>query len=93
MKEGQIFHSKTLTLFFQQKKENPFRIGIIVSNKIDKRAVVRNKIRRTIREVFKTNTNNIQPGCLMVFMVKKLAPGNYEQIKTDVENLLTKLNK
>ena len=38
------------------------RLGILVSNKVSKKAVERNKIRRRIRESFRLQVETVQPG-------------------------------
>jgi len=37
-----------------------FRFGVTVSRKVDKRAVIRNKIRRRVKEVFRLNQHKIK---------------------------------
>ncbi len=37
------------------KPSKELKIGIIVSKKVDKRATKRNKVKRTIREIFRNN--------------------------------------
>ncbi len=49
---GVVFHSGGITVFCGKKKtaDFPTRIGFVVSKKIHKRAVKRNRIRRLMRE-------------------------------------------
>ncbi|MFH1187773.1 MAG: ribonuclease P protein component [bacterium] len=55
-----------LTNFFNFKiKKNNLeqsRFCIIVSNKVDKRAVIKNRIKRQISEIIRLNMNNIKTG-------------------------------
>jgi ribonuclease P protein component len=54
------------------KNESSFsRFGFIVSKKIDKRATVRNRIKRQIRVCIENNIDKIQIGYDMLFILKK----------------------
>ncbi len=54
------------------KNEKSFnRFGFIVSKKIDKRATVRNRVKRKIRVCIETNFDKIKPGYDMLFILKK----------------------
>lgn len=47
------------------------RYGFVVSKKIDKRAVIRNKIKRKARKCIEDKLRNIQGGYDMLFIIKK----------------------
>lgn len=47
------------------------RFGIIISTRIDKKAVTRNKLRRQLSEVLRTNLSSIKAGYDIVFFTKK----------------------
>lgn len=74
--------------------EGPVKIGIIVSNKVSKRAVERNRIRRLVRTVARKYLENNKEGYKFVFLAKKSAeradPGNLQK---DAESLLDKYAK
>lgn len=54
------------------KNEKSFnRFGFIVSKRIDKRATVRNKVKRGIRVCIEGNFDKIKPGYDMLFILKK----------------------
>jgi ribonuclease P protein component len=55
-KTGRRVHCGVITLLYRRissSKPNPTQIGIVVSTKIDKRATVRNTIKRRLRVVFR----------------------------------------
>lgn len=60
------------------------RFGIIVSKKIDKRAVGRNKIKRAFREVLISLSKNMTPGYDMLFIAK---PGTLNREKEGIKRL------
>lgn len=48
------------------------RFGFVVSKKIDKRAVVRNKAKRFFRSYIEENLEKIKPGRDFLFILKKI---------------------
>lgn len=49
--------------------KKPYRVAVVVSRKVNKSAVTRNRIRRRVYEVVRTNSQTIQPGVDLVFTV------------------------
>lgn len=47
------------------------RVGIVISKKIDKRAVVRNRMKRLIYSIIQEIWKNIQPGYDVLFVIRK----------------------
>jgi ribonuclease P protein component len=91
--KGQIFQGKFFGLLLTSQKDlqNFTRFGMIVSNKIAKKAVTRNKIRRLLTESLSIFSPKIKKGHDGVFLAKKAASqADYPQIKKDVELLLKK---
>jgi ribonuclease P protein component len=66
------------------------RIGISISQKVSKRAVVRNRIKRQIRAAFRQFLPNLSPGWMLVIVVKPSATQcGYEQFLQELKQLLT----
>jgi ribonuclease P protein component len=51
-----------LALSPRESSEEPTRLGITITTKVDKRAVRRNRLRRRIRELYRTNLEVIPSG-------------------------------
>jgi ribonuclease P protein component len=54
--------------------ENSFevnRYGIVVSTKLDKRAVVRNKLHRRVKNIIKKEEQNIKQGFDLIFLFRE----------------------
>jgi ribonuclease P protein component len=67
----------------------PPRIGISISQKVSKRAVVRNRIKRQIRAVLQQLLPQIAPGWQLVIVVKPNATQcGYEQFLQELKQLL-----
>jgi len=68
------------------------RFAFIVSRKVSTKAVVRNKIRRKVREAIRLEMKNYQPGSDNIFIVLpgKIKKENLADIPGCVEALLRK---
>jgi len=89
-KNGHLWQGKFFGLLLSKSDSNKdvSRFGIIVSNKIDKRAVKRNKIRRLIYEAIWLLHPQIRKGAEGVFLVKKaISQATLPEIKKEIENL------
>lgn len=65
------------------------RFGIIISLKVDKKAFVRNKIKRRIRAIIFQNLKTIKPGFdIMIFTKPEIKELDYWQLKNKLEGLL-----
>lgn len=67
------------------------KFGFVVSKKVDRRAVVRNRVKRQMREVVRllVSKEAINPGFLIVLLVKKEIVGkSYGEIADDIHSVL-----
>ena len=68
-----------------RKDKDNSRFGFIISTRISKKAVVRNKIKRTISDYIRININMIKNGLDVVFLIKPaILKLNKEQKKNSV---------
>lgn len=75
--------------------ENFSRFGITVTKKISKKAVIRNKIRRRLREAIRKNLINLgQEKFDYVFIARNFIINmNFSKLLEDVQNAILKANK
>ena len=91
-KNGKAKTGGFIFLKFLKNDLNVSRFGFIVSLKIAKKAVVRNKIKRRLRQVIRNNINEIKPGFDIVITAKpEIVNKNYQEIKNELENLFKTL--
>ncbi len=70
--------SFSIPFFITKAKPNRLlfnRFGVIISKKIDKRAVVRNRIKRLIYSIIEELYKNIKPGYDILILTRKNAVG------------------
>jgi len=72
--------------------QRPTRIGIVISNKIDKRATRRNELKRKIRAIVREILPEINGGHDIIIQVKKAPeyPYNFQAIKAQIESVFKK---
>ena len=91
LKQGRIMGSDFLFFKFFKNNLNTIRVAFIVSKKISQKAVVRNKIKRRLREVFRIYLSNLKTGYDLVFFTKKgIEKKCFGEIQAEVERLFIK---
>ncbi len=74
--KGVVYQSESFGVASLKKDEKDDTLfGFVVSSKISKDAVVRNKIKRSLHEACRMNYSYIKPGHYIVFLVKPQAVG------------------
>lgn len=82
---ARVVHTPFFTLRVTQNTTTNTRFGFVVSKKIDRRAVVRNKVKRKIRSCIEEMKASIKPGFDLLFFAKKTAVE--EERKTILDRL------
>lgn len=88
------FWAKSDFLTIKSVKNNLLRsrFGFVVSAKVSKKAVERNKIKRQMRDIVRKGIDSIKTGFDIVIIASPLSNKvNYQIIKDDLINLLKKL--
>lgn len=79
-------NSNNFTLLYSQTELDP-KFAIVVSKKVSKKAVDRNKIKRIVREAIKANINKLKGNYLIIARPNVLNLEN-EQIVKEITTLL-----
>lgn len=93
--KGSSIYSRNLKLLWQPAKPDSYKVAIVVSKKIHKSAVVRNRIRRRLYEATRRFYAQEQLGCDLVYVVQNasLATLPAADVQAEVDSLLKKLPK
>lgn len=82
--DGKLIQSKSFGLgLYNRKDDEPSRFGFIISTKISKKAVIRNRIKRLMSEVIRQNIDKLEKGYDVLFLIK---PSILKIDKTAIEN-------
>lgn len=93
--KGRSINGNLFTFFIEQTNKNTAsQFGIIVSNKVSKKAVDRNSIKRKVRDFLQKNIIPTDLGYKCVIVAKKSSlKQNKENIWKDLESIFSKTNK
>ncbi len=91
--KGSKFGNRHFQFYYVKNGKNTNRLGIIVSKKLSKRAVVRNKVRRRIRESYRIHSGTIKTGYDFIIIAKnRCAEDSYADLDRSVGHLFYKTN-
>lgn len=89
---GQKYHSKHL-IVFAVKNDGPTRLGLTVSRKVGG-AVVRNKLKRRLREIFRLSLSSFLINTDIMIVAKKNASTlDYKQLNQEVFSVCSRMKK
>ena len=84
---GKSFANKKLVIYYIKNNDEKLRVGISISKKVGK-AVVRNRLRRLIKENIRLN-QNLKSGYSMIFLARGGADDlDFNTMKSSINHLL-----
>lgn len=90
-KKGEGFKQDFLFLKISKNNLNFIRFGFVISKKISKKAIIRNKIKRRLSEIIRMDLPEIKKGWDGIIIT---SPGietkGFEDLKENLENLFKK---
>lgn len=92
-RRGSVVRGQTISLKFEKKpNQKTFRLSVVVSKKVHKSAVVRNRIRRRIYEIVRIQTAQNLDGYDLVFTAfsEEVAVMEQDRLQEKIEALLSK---
>ena len=95
-RQGQTVRGPQLLLkFAPNTRRKTYRVAVVVSRKVDKSAVVRNRIRRRVYEAVRLREDSIQKPYDLVFTAldEQLADIDAKELQNLVNDLLKKMHR
>ena len=92
-KTGKTIHKDGITVFIGKEKNNEFptRVGFVVSKKIHKRAVKRNRIKRLMRESYRLLIKEASVSDKYISLIFVASSKLLDMSFKDVDNAMRKL--
>lgn len=88
--KGQSFFSPLFSLKILRSR-GVSRFGFVVSSRVSKKAVVRNRLRRQAREIIRLALPSLADGYMILILMKPQAVGRtYAELKDELLRLLSK---
>lgn len=92
LSKGKYYSGENIEVFIQKNNKSINYIGLAISSKTGN-AIIRNKIKRLIRENYKEIESNLENGYNILFLWKKKSStdhARYSEIKKDFMNIFDK---
>jgi len=89
-KLGRRIAAPQMALHVLAEAESGARLGLVVSRKVDKRAVQRNRIKRVVREHFRRTRSRLRPGAYVVLARADAAKADNAQLRQTLERLFVR---
>jgi len=92
-RKAKRFNSKNFILLHLNNNKDSVRFGFLVSKKVSKLAVKRNRLKRQFREAVKLVLSDMRPGFDYLFIIKRQALDlDSKSIFSEVESALSSVN-
>jgi ribonuclease P protein component len=90
-KGGRTIKGKSVFLRYLINGTDKTKVGFVVSKKVSKLAVVRNKAKRRMRDIVRLKKDGLKEGLsIVIISLPSITKLKYKEIKEDLENLLSK---
>ena len=91
--KGDVFGNKAFVFYYIKNNLGENRLGIIVSKKVSKRAVIRNKIKRRTKEAYRRNEDSFSKGYDIILIAKEsITQVPFSSLEKSLIHLLYKKN-
>lgn len=86
--KGKSYGNRNLVLYVRKNKLDYSRLGITISKKTGK-AVIRNKIKRQMKEIYRKYSPNIKEGYDLIFIIRRNVPDiSFKELESAFKHIL-----
>ncbi len=83
IKNGNKYHTQSLS-FYYTKNQNNFRIGVTISKKVSKLAVIRNKIKRQIIAILDNHYDKNEKLDIVIIVKPNSTKNSFEEFQSEI---------
>lgn len=92
LRTGQRTGAGPFVVYALRNRSSETRMTVVISKKVDKRAVVRNRCRRRVREAFRPLLPHLEPGFdILIYIKQDMGNVPFKTITSDVTQGCRKL--
>ncbi len=84
IKNGNKYHTPTLSFYYAKNQNNNFRIGITISKKVSKLAVVRNRIKRQLTAILDNHYDTNKKLDIVIIVKPNSIDNTFEGFKSEI---------
>lgn len=90
--KGRAYQAPLLAMIIFKKEDEEKKFGLVVSKRISKKAIIRNKIRRAVYEAIRGQLGKISSGVRGIVLVRTAIVGReVEEIEREIGEIIKKL--
>ena len=89
IRKKQSFANRQFVMYYRKNNSEHMKLGISVSKKLGK-AHERNRLKRYVREVFKTRKDNVKSYDVIVIVRQGAVEQNFEDFSKSIDHILRK---
>lgn len=86
--KGRKFQERCFGVIACENRKDVSRFGFIISSRISKKATIRNRTRRVLREAVRSFLPNLKPGYDVIFLGRReILDKSYQEVLLQVERI------
>jgi ribonuclease P protein component len=86
IKNGAKFNVRGISIYVKNKNTKSSNLGVIISKKVSNLAVVRNKYRRYIKEIFRLDFQSVEYKDLVFILNKRILDLDFNRIRKELSD-------
>ncbi len=91
IKNGSKCHTQTLSFYYLPNQNNNFRIGITISKKVSKLAVVRNKIKRQLLAILDKHYDKNKKLDIVIIVKPNSTNNSFNEFELEIKRFISKI--
>ncbi len=91
IKKGNKYHTPSLSFYYTKNQNDNFRIGITISKKVSKLAVVRNKIKRQMIAILDDHYDKTKKLDIVIIVKPNSTENTFAEFKSEIIKFINQI--